>query len=269
LERQISAAYTSPFGPGAVPSLNPGPRRIKGLVVPHAGYAYSGPVAAHAYSALAGDGWPDHFVVLGPNHHGIGAPLAVCPEDHVTPLGTATYDTAVGKSIVGGLIESDARAHAEEHSIEVQLPFLQHLRAEVSFVPLAMTFQEWEVAKEVGLRVANALKGKDAVVVASSDFTHVGPNYGQVPPRGVTVAEFARRQDKFALDAILKMDPKGLHDAVRDHEITMCGSGPVIAMLVAAKLLGAKDAQLLKYASSAEITKDQGLAVGYGALVVG
>lgn len=237
-------------------------------MVPHAGYAYSGPIAAHAYFALAQDGWPEHFVILGPNHHGVGAPLAVCPEDHLTPFGTVAYDAALGKALVGGLIESDAVAHREEHSIEVQLPFLQHLRPEISFVPVAMTFQEWEVAKEVGATVAKALKGKDAVIIASSDFTHVGSNYGQLPPRGTTVADFARRQDRRALDAIEKLDARGLYETVRDHNITMCGYGPVIAMLVAAKALGATEARLLKYANSAEITRDTSLAVGYGAVVV-
>jgi AmmeMemoRadiSam system protein B len=268
LLRQIAVAYGHPLGPGGVPVLSKGPRRIKGLVVPHAGYAYSGPIAAHSYAALAQDGWPEHIVILGPNHHGIGAPLAVCPEDHLTPFGTVTYDSPLGNAIVGGLIESDAAAHREEHSIEVQLPFLQHLRPEVSFVPIAMIFQEWEVAKDVGATVAKALKGKDALIIASSDFTHVGANYGQLPPRGTTVAEFARRQDAKALEAILKLDAKSLHETVRDHEITMCGYGPVIAMLTAAKQLGATEAKLLKYANSAEITRDTNLAVGYGAVVI-
>jgi len=268
LLRQVETSYGHPFGPGQVPTLEEGPRRIRGLVVPHAGYAYSGPIAAHSYAALAQDGWPEHFVILGPNHHGIGAPLAVCPEDHLTPFGTVTYDMPLGEAIIGGLVESDAGAHAEEHSIEVQLPFLQHLRAEFSFVPLAMTFQEWEVAKEVGAAVAKALKGRDAVVIASSDFTHVGPNYGQMPPRGTTVAEFARRQDQLALEAILKLDGKALQKTIRDHDITMCGYGPVIAMLEAATLLGAKEAKMLKYANSAEIVRDRTLAVGYGSVVV-
>jgi len=178
------------------------------------------------------------------------------------------YDAPLGKALVGGLVESDAGAHAEEHSIEVQLPFLQHLRAEFSFVPLAMSFQEWEVAKEVGVAIAKALKGKDAVVISSSDFTHVGPNYGQMPPRGTSVAEFARRQDQFALEAIVRVDSKGLYRAVTDRNVTMCGYGPVIAMLEAAKLLGAKEAKMLAYANSAEIVKDRTLAVGYGSVVV-
>ncbi|MBI4416275.1 MAG: AmmeMemoRadiSam system protein B [Euryarchaeota archaeon] len=268
LLQQLEGCYRDPFGPGRVPTAQRGPRRIRGLVVPHAGYMYSGPIAAHAYAALAEDGWPEHIVILGPNHHGLGAPIAACPEDHLTPLGTATYDAALGRKIVGGVVEADPHAHREEHSIEVQLPFLQHLNPQVSFVPIAMMFQEWDVAKEVGEQVAKALQGLDAVIIASSDFTHVGPNYGQMPPRGVTVAQFAREQDGVALDRIVKFDPKGLQDAVHEREITMCGYGAVTAMLVAAKKLGAKGAQLLQYANSAEIVKDRTLAVGYGAVVV-
>lgn len=270
LLRQIDAAYRHPFGPGELrtPKRNAPARGIKGLVVPHAGYMYSGPIAAHAYAALHGDGFPEHIVILGPNHHGLGAPVALCPEDHLTPLGTVSYDADLGVRLVGGVIEEDATAHREEHSIEVQLPFLQQMIPTVTFVPIAISFQEWEVAKEVGESIAKALKGKDAIVIASSDFTHVGPNYGQMPPRGQSVATFARNQDQKALYHIERMDPKGLQDAVHEHNITMCGYGPVTAMLVAAKTLGATQAQLLKYANSAEVTSDKGLAVGYASVVV-
>jgi len=268
LLRQIEASYRHPFGPGKAPSAKRGPRAIKGLVVPHAGYMYSGPVAAHAYAALAEDGLPEHFVILGPNHHGVGAPVALCPEDHLTPLGTVPYDATVGKGLVGGVIESDPQAHRQEHSIEVQLPFLQQLSANIIFVPIALAFQEWDVAKEVGEAVAKAVKGLDAVVIASSDFTHVGPNYGQMPPRGTSLGAFARRQDAMALEQIQAMDPKGLQKVVHEHEITMCGYGAVTAMLVAAKAMGAREARVLKYASSADVTSDRELAVGYGAVVV-
>ena len=268
LLRQIEAAYRHPLGPGRMPSARKGRRQVKGLVVPHAGYMYSGPVAAHAYAALAEDGLPEHLVILGPNHQGIGAPVALCPEDHLTPLGTVPYDAEVGKPLLGGVIESDAEAHRQEHSIEVQLPFLQQLSPKVTFVPIALAFQEWEVAKEVGEAVAKAVKGLDAVVIASSDFTHVGANYGQMPTRGMTVAEFARRQDEYALEAITRLDSKGLYKAVTGHNITMCGYGPVIAMLEATKGLGAKEAKLLQYANSAEIARDRTLAVGYGSVVV-
>ena len=268
LVRQLEAAYRHPLGPGTVPVAAKGPRRIKGLVVPHAGYMYSGPVAAHSFAALAADGLPEHLVILGPNHHGIGAPVALCPEDHITPLGTVPYDSSIGKTLVGGVIESDAAAHREEHSIEVQLPFLQQLSPNVTFVPIALAFQEWEVAKEVGDRIAKALAGKDAVIIASSDFTHVGANYGQMPPKGMGVGAFAHKQDAIALGKIESMDPRGLQTVVHEHEITMCGYGAVTAMLVAAKSLGATSAEILKYASSADVTSDRQLAVGYGAVVV-
>lgn len=248
--------------------MKQGPRRIKGLVVPHAGYMYSGAIAAHAYAALAGDGWPRRIVILGPNHHGLGAPVALCPEDHATPLGTARYDALLGEKLLGGVVEADPAAHRQEHSIEVQIPFLLQLRSDVSFVPIAFAFQEWDVAREVGEAVARAVEDDDAVIVASSDFTHVGPQYGQVPPRGTSAGEFAKRQDEKALDRIVRLDPQGLQGVVHQDQITMCGYGPVTAMLVAAKALGATDAEFRKYANSAEVTNDETMAVGYGAVVI-
>lgn len=268
LLRQIHEAYRHPNGPGRLPTVARGGHRIKALVVPHAGYAYSGPIAAHAYEALAADGWPDRFVILGPNHRGIGAPVALCPEDHETPLGTAQYDERFGTRLVRGAIERDGTAHVDEHSIEVQLPFLLHLRPNVSFVPIAMRFQEWEVAREVGERVMREAAGTRTVVIASTDFTHAGANYGQLPPRGVSVSAFATRQDKMALDAIGALDPKALQDTVHEHNITMCGYGPATAALVAAKGMGAQRARFLAYTNSAEMSGDRGLAVGYGAFVV-
>jgi hypothetical protein len=171
-------------------------------------------------------------------------------------------------ALEGGILQVDDAAHEAEHSIEVQLPFLQQLSANITFVPIALAFQEWDVAREVGEAVAKAVKGLDAVVIASSDFTHVGPNYGQMPPRGTSVGAFARRQDAMALEQIRAMDAKGLQKVVHEHEITMCGYGAVTAMLVAAKAMGAREARVLKYASSADVTSDRELAVGYGAVVV-
>src|SRR5437867_6930571 len=186
LLRQIRECYTHPLGPGRVPSVRAGERRILGLVVPHAGYVYSGPVAAHAYAALAADGWPSSFVILGPNHHGAGAPLAVTNHDWQTPLGIARVDSDVYAGLAKPPLEDDIRSHRDEHSIEVQLPFLQQLHESVRFVPICMAFQEYELASEVGRLVADAVSGADVTLIASSDFTHVGAQYNQLPTRGRT-----------------------------------------------------------------------------------
>ncbi len=268
LLREIERCYTSKLGPGALPKPARGPRRLVGLVCPHAGYRYSGPVAAHSYAALAADGLRSSYLVLGPNHYGAGAPLATTHHDWETPLGVVPVDPDLLQAMAVPPIEDDAAAHRHEHSIEVQLPFLQQLGPSVRFVPVCMAFQEYELAAEVGELAAAAVKDRDALLVASSDFSHVGMNYNQMPPRGKTAPEFAKEQDAKALEKILALDPKGLQDRVARDEISMCGYGPVTAMLVAAKRLGAKEAKLLRYGSSSDVSGDRDMAVGYGAVAV-
>ena len=268
LLRQIERCYTSPLGPGALPKPAAGARRLVGLVCPHAGYEYSGPVAAHSYAALAADGLREAYAVLGPNHYGAGAPLATTHHDWETPLGTVTIDPDLLKAVAHPPVEDDVTAHRHEHSIEVQHPFLQHLSPAVRFVPICMAFQEYELAAEVGDLLGEALKGRDALVIASSDFSHVGMNYNQMPPRGKTAPAYAKDQDAKALEKILALDPRGLQDRVARDDISMCGYGPVTAMLVAAKKLGAREAKLLRYGSSSDVSGDRDMAVGYGAIAV-
>lgn len=268
LLRQLRECYTHPLGPGRLPTVRRARGRLVGLVVPHAGYMYSGPVAAHAYAALAADGWPSSFVILGPNHRGLGAPLALTNHDWQTPLGTAPSDPELYAQLAKPPLEDDVRAHRDEHSIEVQLPFLQHLDAALRFVPICMAFQEYDLAAEVGGLVADAVQRKDAIVIASSDFTHVGPQYAQLPTRGLTAPAFAREQDAKAIEKVLALDAKGFAGKVAQAEISTCGYGAVIAMLTAVKRLGAKEAKLLKYATSSDVSHDAHTAVGYGAIAV-
>src|SRR6266699_2563942 len=268
LLRQIRECYTHPLVPGRPAEVRAGPRRLVGLVVPHAGYVYSGPVAAHSYAALAADGWPQSFVIFGPNHHGQGAPLALTEHDWQTPLGIAMADKGLHDALSKPPLEDDILTHRDEHSIEVQLPFLQSLHEAVSFVPICMAFQEYEVAAEVGGLVADAVKGKNVMMIASSDFTHAGVQYNQMPPRGMTAPEFAKAQDAKAIEKILALDPKGFSARVAQDDISMCGYGPVAAMLTAAKRLGATQAKLLKYATSSDTSGDARIAVGYGAIAI-
>ncbi len=265
---QIERCYTGPLGPGRLPERTSGPRRLVGLVVPHAGYMYSGPVAAHSYAVLAEDGLRASYVVLGPNHTGMGAPLAITRHDFDTPLGVVRIDADLLKALSRPPLEDDALAHRHEHSIEVQLPFLKHLQSEVAFVPVCMGFQEYDIAAEVGELVAEAVRDRDALVIASSDFTHAGPQYGQMPPRGMSAPAWAKEQDAKAIERILALDPKGFADRVAEDNITMCGYGPVAAMLTAAKRLGAREAKLLKYGTSSDVSHDEDMAVGYGALAI-
>jgi len=270
LKRQIDSCYAHPLGPGRVPHAVDGPRKLLGLVVPHAGYMYSGPVAAHSYAALAADGLRSSYVIFGPNHHGQGAPLAITRHGWQTPLGIVEVDEALYGSLQKPPLEEDVVAHRDEHSIEVQLPFLQHLSPGLKFVPVCMAFQEHDLAAEVGELAASAVRGReqDVLLIASSDFTHVGSQYFQLPPRGMTAPAFAKQQDAKAIDRILALDPKGFAARVVQDEISMCGHGPVTALLTATKRLGAREAELLRYGTSSDVSADDRMAVGYGAIAI-
>ena len=251
LRKQIEACYRHPIGPGGRPAVaRGGPRSLKGMVVPHAGYIYSGPVAAHAYAALARDGPPRSFVILGPNHTGLGAAMALGAHDWETPLGVATYDADLGARLHRDPITEDIVAHSREHSIEVQLPFLQDLLGEVRFVPICMGLQELKIAVEVGEVVRDAIHGTDTVVLASTDFSHYIPK-----------AEAARR-DRKAIDKILASDVKGFYRVIKEEDVSMCGYGPVIAMMTA---VAPSKPELLRYASSGDVAPMDDV-VGYAAI---
>jgi len=256
LTSEIQECFTHRLGPGRLPTLaQVGERKLVGLVCPHAGYMYSGPVAAKSYFELAANGRPEAIVIIGPNHTGEGSGVSMMPEGvWETPLGQVGVDRDLASAISkeSGIIDLDDRAHLYEHSIEVQLPFLQYvLQSRFDFVPICMMMQDQETSAEVGRAVGQALKGKDALVIASSDMTHYES------------ADAARRKDRLAIDAILAMDDAKLQETVESHRITMCGHGPVASAIAASKLLGAKSASLLGYNTSGDITGDHGSVVGY------
>ncbi len=259
LLKQIEQSYTSQHGPGKVPRLKAGPRKIIGLVSPHAGYMYSGPVAAHGFSRLAEDGRPGSFVIVGPNHSGAGSGVSMMDAGKwSTPLGEVQIDEelAEGIKLASEIIDVDPVAHEYEHSLEVQLPFLQHLFGEVKMVPICMMLQDARTAVEVGDAIAKASAGRDAVVIASTDFTHY------------ETQESAMGKDKKVIDKILSMDPRGVVRTVDEESITMCGYGAVAAMLQAAKKLGAKRAELLKYATSGDTAGPMEQVVGYASIAL-
>ena len=256
LTSEIEECFTHRLGPGRLPTLaQVGERRLVGLVCPHAGYIYSGPVAAKSYFELARDGKPDKIVIIGPNHTGAGSGVSMMSEGiWETPLGQAEIDseTAGAISKESDIIDLDDHAHLHEHSIEVQLPFLQYvLKAKFDFVPICMMMQDLETSAEVGEAVGRALKGKNALIIASSDMTHYES------------ADSAKRKDRLAIDAILALDDAKLQETVESHRISMCGHGPVASMIAASKVLDAKTAQLLGYSTSGDITGDNIEVVGY------
>ena len=259
LRAQIEELFTHRLGPGSLPTVvKEGPRSVVGLVVPHAGYLASGPVAAHAYYRLAKDGKPDVIVIFGPNHTGQGSALAVMNEGAWrTPLGDVEIDTETANKILqeSNIIDVDERAHAYEHSIELQLPFLQYLYgSDFKFVPICFMMQDLQSSHEVGKAVALALKGKNGLVIASSDLTHYEPQ------------ERAEKKDKMAIDAALKMDEEQYYHTVESYGISTCGYGPTIAAITAAKDLGAKKSELLCYRTSGDILGDRSAVVGYAAI---
>ncbi|MEM3519760.1 MAG: AmmeMemoRadiSam system protein B [Candidatus Hadarchaeales archaeon] len=259
---QIENCYRHRLGPGSVPVLTPGgERKIVGAVVPHAGYDFSGPVAAHVYSALAKDGFPETFVIIG-GHLPLGH-ASVSMETFLTPLGEVEVDVELAKKMH---LPENPDVHSDEHAIEVQLPFLQHLNPEIKFVPVFVPAQDQDEAREAGRKIGKAIEGRDVTIIATTDLTHAGPNYGVLPPRGMKVHDFVKEKDSPAINAILARDPDMLFRVVDENEISVCGTGSVAAMLYA---LGKRAgyALLLKYATSYEIFPSSS-AVGYCGIVI-
>ncbi len=260
LIEQIEWCYNHRHGPGKVPKVQAGPRQLVGLVSPHAGYVYSGPVAAHGFARMAEDGKPSSIVVLGPNHTGAGSGVSIMTSGKWrTPLGEVQVDKQLGEAIrqESRIMDVDSVAHADEHSLEVQLPFIQHLFGDkFKIVPICMMMQDTKTSKEVGNAIGKASTEKDVTIIASTDFTHYESQHS------------ATTKDRKAIDKILALDAGGLIRTVEEESITMCGYGPVSAMLQAAKKLGAKKAKLLKYATSGETGAPMSQVVGYGSIAV-
>jgi len=259
LTKQVESCFLHRFGPGKLPIVNEnGPKRVTGLLCPHAGYMFSGPVAAHAYYALASDGKPDTVVLFGPNHTGYGSGLAIMNDGlWNTPMGKVAVDTETANKIVRetDIVDIDDSAHLAEHSIEVQLPFLQYLYgAGFRIVPICFLMQDLASARDVGQAVARVLAGKNAVVIASSDMTHYEPQ------------EKAMKKDQLALEAIEAMDEVKFCSVIESHGITACGYGPISAMMTASNILGAKEAKLLCYKTSGDVIGDYSSVVGYAAV---
>ncbi|MEA2089391.1 MAG: AmmeMemoRadiSam system protein B [Thermoproteota archaeon] len=259
LRKQIEECFTHELGPGEVPKVaKDGPRNLVGLVCPHAGYMFSGPVAAHAYHCLAVDGKPDVIVIFGPNHMGRGSALAIVKKGvWRTPLGDVEIDVETAEKILreSTIIDVDDSAHRFEHSIEVQLPFLQYLYgSKFKFVPICFLMQDLQSSREVGQAVGKALKDKNGVVIASTDMTHYEPQ------------KLAERKDKLALNAAEKMDEQQYYSIVEAQRISTCGYGPVVAAITAVKMLGSRKGRLLCYKTSGDVTGDYSSVVGYAAV---
>ena len=229
-----------------------------GCMVPHAGYIYSGPVAGSVFQRLPARAT---YIILCPNHTGRGVPLAIMSKgEWLTPLGAAPIDTALAVSLQHSchLLMEDAKAHEDEHAIEVQLPFLQRQVGAFTFVPIAIGVSRFAALEALGHGMAEALKTSagPVLIVASSDMNHYEPD------------DVTRVKDRKAIDRILALDPAGLYQVVHQEDISMCGYGPAVAMLTAVKDLGARRAELVRYATSADASGDRSAVVGYAGMVI-
>ena len=238
------------------------PVRAIGCIVPHAGYMYSGGVAGSVFAKLE---LPRKYIILCPRHYPQGAPLAILSEGAWrTPLGEAAIDEALARALVHAcpVLREDAAAHAPEHAIEVELPFLQVAAPGFQFVPISLGTDRLPVLEDVGRAIAGVVaaqaeaRQEPVLIVASSDMNHYESD------------EVTRQKDARAIDRILALDARGLHELVRRENISMCGYGPAVAMLVAAKQLGAARPELIGYATSAEVSGDYERVVGYAGIAV-
>lgn len=247
--RQQVATYLEPEAPK---------KEVRGAVVPHAGYMFSGPVAGAVYSRIL---FPDNFVILGPNHTGMGTSYSIMSEGKwETPLGEVSINSRLAQKILQycPFLKDDEKAHLHEHSIEVQLPFLQNFEQPFQFVPIVLAEINPEVYRSIGTAIARAIQEETGktLVLASSDFTHYEPQ------------SVAKEKDHRAIQSILKLDEEKLLQEVARHNISMCGYGPCYVMLTSCKALGATKSELIKYQTSGDIIGDYSQVVGYAGILI-
>ena len=233
-------------------------KRVKGVISPHAGYVYSGAIAGQLYSRIA---IPATVLIIGPNHHGVGAAAALYPDGQwLTPLGEVSINSRLNTLLLQhtSYLQSDRIAHQDEHSLEVQLPFIQYLRPDVTISALCIGHGDYAPLRDIGHGIAAAIQeyGEEVLIVASSDMTHYES------------ADSARRKDEMALEQALALDGKGLLHVCHSQGITMCGVVPATVMIEATLQLGASRAELVAYGTSGDVTGDNDQVVSYAAVMI-
>ena len=242
--------------PAVAGSFSPG--SVIGLVCPHAGIIYSGPVAGATVSRIR---ITDTVIIMGPNHTGLGKPFSIMTSGTwETPMGNVEIDTDLAEKLGGhsSYLEEDTGAHLREHSIEIQLPFLLHFKKNFKIVPIVLSHATGSVYREIGQEIAEVLGelGREIVILASSDMTHYESQ------------KEAERKDNSAIDAIMNLDDEALLERIASQNITMCGYAPVVALISAAKAMGARKAELIRYQTSGETSGDFTSVVGYAGLII-
>ena len=257
LKNLIHECFMHPIGPGKT-SPTDSNEKIYGVICPHAGFVYSGPVACHSFYSLSASS-SKLAIIVGPNHYGIGQNVAsMIDVSWKTPLGLAEVDSDSVLELREYLdiLEIDSFSHSKEHSIEVQIPMLQEVFShEMKILPISLINQEQKTATLVGSAIAKIAEKKDALLIGSSDFTHYEEN------------GFAHRQDLALIDPILKLDVDGFYKILYERKVTACGFGAIASIMTACKELGATQGKLLKYATSGDISGDKSSVVGYASII--
>ncbi len=256
LKKVIKECFLHNFGPGKIPPSNI-KKKIFGVICPHAGYVYSGPIACNSFYEISSD-LPGLFIIIGPNHWGIGSNVATMIDTKwETPLGEVEVDSEIAEEIskLTDVIEIDNFSHSREHSLEVQIPMLQEIAANFKIVPIALINQSKEIAIKVGTAVAKIAQKNKVMIIGSSDFTHYESN------------EFAHEQDSALIEPILELDVDRFYDVLHKRDISACGYGAIASTMIACKEIGATKGELLKYATSGDISGDKSSVVGYGSII--
>ncbi len=259
LIRSIKECFQSPFGPQkSIDQVEKTTEPIPFFLAPHAGYMYSGPVAAWSFLELSKYEQPETVIVIGPNHTGLGSEIAIADDVSAweTPLGDVEINHELIDKItdLSHLITKDDRAHSREHSIEVQLPFLQFIYKEpIKFVPISLLNQGMDAAIMLGEIISKACENESVSVIASSDFTHYEHH------------DVASNQDNKVLEKIVNLDIKGMYDLKYELNVSMCGYGPIATTIEAAKRMNRTKGKILTYATSGDVSGMKDQVVGYGA----
>ena len=257
LKSLIHDCFIHPIGPGKTPTTDSN-QKIYGVICPHAGFVYSGPVACHSFYAISSS-TSNLAIMVGPNHYGIGQNVAsMIDAGWKTPLGLVEIDSESALELREDLdiMEFDSFSHSKEHSIEVQVPMLQEtFSREMKILPISLINQEQKIATQVGTAIAKIAEKKDALLIGSSDFTHYEEN------------EFAHRQDLALIEPILKLDVDEFYKVLYERKVTACGFGAIAATMIASKELGATEGKLLKYATSGDVSGDKSSVVGYASII--
>ena len=268
LNKQIEECFNSNLGPGDLP-VSKRSKKLFGIISPHAGYAYSGACQAWAYKEIAESEFHDVYVILGTNHNGVGK-FSACLRNFESPFGVVSVDEEFGKGLMNEfkLLKEQSRDHLREHSIEVQLPFLQFVSknklSDLKILPILIGHADYEDLKVFGEILGST--NKKIIVIASSDFTHYGPNYGYIPFVNDKKENLYKLDNKM-IEFILNLDSKGFLEYKNKMDATVCGANVIITAIETVKVLGCKKGQLLKYYTSGDVTKDYEGAVGYSGVV--